>query len=223
MNSTSPVGVLGGTFDPIHFAHLRLAQELAAAIGLAKVLFIPAGTPPHRGTPFVSAGHRREMVRIAIEGNALFELDERELHRDGPSYSFDTLTGLRAELGRRPLCLLLGADAFAALTTWHRWEELFELAHLVVAHRPGHVLGEVEASLPAALRKMTRQRLVPDAGALRQSPAGAVWMQETTGLDISATRIRALRAAGLSARYLLPDRVLEYIERNHLYKEHDAG
>jgi nicotinate-nucleotide adenylyltransferase len=158
LNSTSPVGVLGGTFDPIHFAHLRLAQELAAAIGLAKVLFIPAGTPPHRGTPFVSAGHRREMVRIAIEGNALFELDERELHRDGPSYSFDTLTGLRAELGRRPLCLLLGADAFAALTTWHRWEELFELAHLVVAHRPGHAPDSGLCRMPERCGKARRGR-----------------------------------------------------------------
>ena len=221
MNSTSPVGVLGGTFDPIHLAHLRLAQELAAAIDLEKVLFIPASTPPHRTAPIVSADHRREMVRIAIEGNALFDLDDRELHRDGPSYTYDTLSGLRAELGERPLCLLLGADAFAALTTWHRWEALFELAHVVVAHRPGHVL--VEASLPAALRKVFQQRLAPDAGPLRQNPAGAVLLQETTGLDISATRIRALCGAGQSARYLLPEGVLEYIERNHLYKEHDAG
>ena len=161
------------------------------------------------------------MVRIAIEGNALFNLDDRELQRDGPSYTYDTLTGLRAELGERPLCLLLGADAFAALTTWHRWEALFELAHVVVAHRPGHAL--VEASLPPALRKVFRQRLAPDAGPLRQNAAGTVLMQETTGLDISATRIRALYGAGQSPRYLLPEGVLEYIERNYLYKEHDAG
>lgn len=161
------------------------------------------------------------MVRIAIEGNALFALDDRELHRDGPSYTHDTLSSLRAELGERPLCLLLGADAFAALTTWHRWETLFELAHVVVAHRPGHAL--VDSSLPAALRKVFRQRLALDAGPLRQNPAGAVLMQETTGLDISATRIRALCGGGQSARYLLPEGVLEYIERNNLYKERDAG
>ena len=223
MTLPAPVGVLGGTFDPVHFAHLRLAQELAAAIGLTKVLFVPSGTPPHRSTPAVSAEHRREMVRIAIAGNALFDLDDRELHRDGPSYTYDTVTGLRAELGERPLCLLLGADAFAALTTWHRWKELFEVAHLVVAYRPGHALRELEASLPAALRKVFQQRLAPDAGPLRQNPAGAVLMQETTGLDISATRIRALCGTGRSARYLLPDGVLEYIERNHLYKEQDAS
>lgn len=223
MTATAPIGVLGGTFDPIHFAHLRLAQEVAAAIGLERVRFIPAGTPAHRSMPAVTARHRREMVRIAIEGNPLFELDERELHRDGPSYSFDTLSGLRAELGKRPLCLLLGADAFAALATWHRWEELFGLAHLVVAHRPGHALDALQATLPEVLRTVLGRRLVPDAGALRRAPAGSVLMQETTGLDISATRIRALCGAGLSARYLLPDRVLEYIEHNHLYKEHDAG
>lgn len=223
MTATAPIGVLGGTFDPIHFAHLRLAQEVAAAIGLEKVRFIPAGTPPHRSAPAVTARHRSEMVRIAIAGNALFELDERELHRDGPSYSFDTLSGLRAELGKRPLCLLLGADAFAALTTWHRWDELFGLAHLVVAHRPGHDLDALQATLPGALREVVQQRLAPDVEPLRRSPAGAVLMQETTGLDISATRIRTLCGEGRSARYLLPDPVLEYIERNHLYKEHDAG
>lgn len=171
----------------------------------------------------MSGFHRREMVRLAIAGNPLFNLDQRELHRDGPSYSYDTLAELRAESGDRPLCLLLGADAFAALTTWYRWEALFGLAHIVVAHRPGYALREIEPALPDALRKVFLRRLAPDAGALRANPAGTVLMQETTALDVSATRIRALCAAGQSPRYLLPDAVLDYIERHHLYKEHDAG
>jgi nicotinate-nucleotide adenylyltransferase len=222
LNSTAPIGVLGGTFDPIHFAHLRLAQELAAAVGLEKVRFIPAGIPPHRGVPAVSGAHRLAMVRAAIDGNPLFELDDRELRRTGPSYSYDTLKELRAESGNRPLCLLIGTDAFAALTTWHRWEALFELAHFVVAHRPGYAIQETQAALPRALRNEFITRLAPDAGALREKPAGGVLLQETTSLDISATDIRALCAAGQSPRYLLPDAVLEYIERNCLYKERNG-
>jgi nicotinate-nucleotide adenylyltransferase len=215
------LGVLGGTFDPIHFGHLRLAQELADALGLARVRFIPSGTPPHRNPPQVNGAHRLEMVRIAIAGNPLFELDDREIRRDGISYTYDTLTELREELGERPLCLLMGADAFAALTTWHRWQELFDLAHVVIAHRPGFRLQELQASLPAPLRKIYLQRLAGTPG-IPRAHAGSVLTREITALDISATRIRALLAQGSSPRYLAPEVVLEYIDHNLLYKDSDA-
>ena len=215
------LGILGGTFDPIHFGHLRLAQELADALGLARVRFIPSGTPPHRNPPQVNGAHRLEMVRIAIAGNPLFELDDREIRRDGISYTYDTLTELREELGERPLCLLMGADAFAALTTWHRWQELFDLAHVVIAHRPGFRLQDLQASLPAPLRKIYLQRLAGTPGILR-AHAGSVFTREITALDISATRIRALLAQGSSPRYLAPEAVLEYIDHNHLYKDSGA-
>jgi len=215
------LGVLGGTFDPIHFGHLRLAQELADALGLARVRFIPSGTPPHRNPPQVNGAHRLEMVRIAIAGNPLFESDDREIRRDGISYTYDTLTELREELGERPLCLLMGADAFAALTTWHRWQELFDLAHVVIAHRPGFRLQELQASLPAPLRKIYLHRLAGTQGILR-AHAGTVLTREITALDISATRIRALLAQGSSPRYLAPEAVLEYIDHNLLYKDSDA-
>jgi len=161
------------------------------------------------------------MVRIAIAGNPLFESDDREIRRDGISYTYDTLTELREELGERPLCLLMGADAFAALTTWHRWQELFDLAHVVIAHRPGFRLQELQASLPAPLRKIYLQRLAGTPG-IPRAHAGSVLTREITALDISATRIRALLAQGSSPRYLAPEVVLEYIDHNLLYKDSDA-
>jgi nicotinate-nucleotide adenylyltransferase len=223
VSGAAPIGVLGGTFNPVHVAHLRLAQELAQSLGLVQVRFIPAGTPPHRNAPRVEGRHRLEMVRLAIAGNPLFEADGREIRRTGPSYTFDTLTELRADFGDRALCLLMGTDAFSALTTWHRWEELFDLAHIVIAHRPGYPLGELQAALPSPLRKAFLQRLAPDSGVLGIAPAGSVLAREITGLDVSATRVREMLGRGTSARYLVPDAVLDYIHRNHLYEEPDAG
>lgn len=218
-----PLGVLGGTFNPVHVAHLRLAQEMAQGLGLAGVRFIPAGNPPHRHAPKVDARHRLEMVRLATAGNPLFEVDDREVRRQGLSYTFDTLTELRADLGDQPLCLLMGADAFSALTTWHRWVELFGLAHVVIAHRPGYPIGEMQVALPAPLRQAYLERLGTGSQALRLAPAGTILTREITALDVSATAIRAGLAAGASPRYLVPDPVLEYIGRNALYKEPDAG
>jgi nicotinate-nucleotide adenylyltransferase len=222
LSSSTPIGVLGGTFDPVHFAHLRLAEELADGIGLSRVRFIPTGTPPHRGTPRVSGVQRLDMVRLAIGDNPRFEADDREIRRPGVCYTFDTLSELRAELGERPLCLLMGSDAFSALTTWHRWEELFDLAHLVVAHRPGFSLQQLQSSLPGPLRKIYLQRLTSSTGLLRRDSAGAIYAKEITALDIAATQIRALLAGGGSPRYLVPEAVLDYIETNRLYKERDA-
>ena len=162
------------------------------------------------------------MVRLAIEGNPRLEADDREVRREGVCYTFDTLSELRAELRERPLCLLMGSDAFSALTTWHRWEELFDLAHIVIAHRPGFSLQQLTSSLPGPLRKAYMQRLVSSTGLLRRDSAGAIYVREITALDIAATQIRGLLAGGGSARYLVPEAVLDYIEANRLYKERDA-
>src|SRR5882672_1998270 len=124
--SSAPIGILGGTFDPVHFGHLRLAEELAQTLRLAEVRFVPSGTPPHRAQPRTGTAHRLAMVRLAAAGNPLFNVDEREVRRSGPAYTFDTLTELRAELGAAtPLVLLVGADAFLDFAAWHRWHELF--------------------------------------------------------------------------------------------------
>lgn len=207
----SPLGVFGGTFDPIHYGHLRLAEDMADALGLERVLFIPAGQPPHRGAPRTEARHRLAMVRRAVAGNPRFVADAREVERDAPSYTVDTLTELRAELGNeRPLWLLLGADAFLALPTWHDWRRLFGLANIAVAARPGALLLDA-ASFPTMLGDEVAQRRD------RSGPAGGVRIRQTPPLDISATAIRDTLARGGSARYWLPDSVLDYIHEHQLY------
>jgi len=217
-----PVGILGGTFDPIHYAHLRLAEELADALDLAQVRLVPASVPPHRASPQVSAAHRADMVRLACGDNTRFVLDDRECRRAGPSYTVDTLLELRAELGSaRSLCLLMGLDAFLGLATWSRWERLFDLAHVVIAHRPGFALDP--GAVPVTLTRELEARRAQATRALQQSPAGLVWLQAVTPLDISATAIREAIREQRSPRYLLPDSVLDYIHRSSLYKDLDAG
>lgn len=220
-SSPLPVGILGGTFDPIHYGHLRLAQELAEGLALREVRLIPAGLPPHRAQPVVSPQQRLEMGRLGIAGNPLFALDEREIFKSTPSYTVETLLDLRRELGAmQPLCLFMGADAFLGLATWHRWRELFDLAHIVVAQRPGVVgITRAAVTLPTDLLNELNRRLVNEPEALREAPCGAILVQPITALDISATQIRNEFAAGRSPRYLLPDAVLDYIQTNGLYKD----
>jgi nicotinate-nucleotide adenylyltransferase len=213
-----PVAVFGGTFDPIHFGHLRLAQELAESVHLEEVRFMPGGTPPHRAAPQVTAEQRLEMVRLALGNNPLFKLDDREVRRRGPGYTVDTLVELRAEVGtERPLCLLLGADAFLELATWHRWHELFSLAHIIIAHRPGFPPESWPARMPEPLAREYSARLMRQPFAVHLSAAGGIVTQAIAALDISASMIRDSLARDVSPRYLLPDPVLDYIRTNGLY------
>lgn len=215
--SAAPLGLFGGTFDPIHFGHLRLAEEAIADLGLGGVRWIPAGQPPHRGTPQVTAAQRLEMVLRSTADNPRFSVDAAEVEAAAPSYTVHTLERLRRELGgQRPLVLLVGADAFAGLASWHRWRELFALAHIAVSHRPGFPVAA--ASLPAELAGEFAGRRLTDVAALNQAPAGGIVTFAMTQLAISATQIRKLLANGLSARYLLPDAVLDYIQINTLYR-----
>jgi nicotinate-nucleotide adenylyltransferase len=215
IETAGAIGILGGTFDPVHFGHLRLAQEVADALQLAEVKFIPGGTPPHRATPQTGAADRVAMVKLATAGNACFSVDERETRRSGLSYSFDTLTELRAELGTaRPLVLIMGADAFLGFNRWHRWREIFALSHIAVAHRPGAALADIK---DADLAREFAQRRVNDAGRMPQAPAGSIFVVPITALDISATAIRAAIFAQRSVRYLVPDAVLAHIEHNYMF------
>lgn len=213
-----PVGILGGTFDPVHVGHLRAALEIRDALALAQVRLVPAHVPPHRPQPAASAAQRLAMLRLAVRGVAGLTVDARELERAGPSYTVDTLTGLRTQLGRRPVCLLLGEDAFLGLTTWHRWQDLFELAHVVVMQRPP-LPGEPANELPPALTQAIAHRRADGVQALAASPAGLVWRQALPPLDISATRVRAALRAGRSVRFLVTDSCLRYIRRHHLYTD----
>ncbi|MCB4360195.1 nicotinate-nucleotide adenylyltransferase [Quatrionicoccus australiensis] len=214
---SEPLGIFGGTFDPVHFGHLRLAEESIGHLGLGGVRWIPAGQPPHRGAPQVTAAQRLEMVRRSTAGNARFSVDASEVEAAAPSYTIHTLERLRRELGSaQSLVLLVGADAFAGLASWHRWRDILALAHIAVSHRPGFPVEM--ASLPAELASEFNARRLSDVAGLKASASGAIVTFAMTQLAISATQIRKLLANDLSARYLLPDAVLDYIQTNSLYR-----
>jgi nicotinate-nucleotide adenylyltransferase len=211
------IGILGGTFDPVHFGHLRPALEVQEALALQELRLIPCHIPPHRPQPHASAAQRVAMLEAAVGWHPAFRIDTRELQRNGPSYTFDTLVSLREELGDTSLCLLMGMDAFGGLTTWHRWDELIELCHLVVMTRPG-------ADVPAGgeLAGFIRRRRAPEAAGLQRRPAGLLLFQPVTSLAISASRLRALLAKGLSPAFLTPEAVIEIINHEGLYRGDEA-
>jgi nicotinate-nucleotide adenylyltransferase len=216
--ANNPIGLLGGTFDPIHYGHLRLAEEMAEVLRLDQVRFIPAGQPPHRNQPRAGAQHRLEMAHLAVSGNPRFQLDPQEIERSAPSYSVDTLTALRAELpAETPLVLFMGGDAFLGLTGWHEWRRLFALAHIAVAHRPGYSLASWEDALPDPLRTLLSTRRCEHAADIAEKPAGGIFLHTITQLDISASQIRDRALRGKSLRYLLPDPVIDYIYEKRLY------
>lgn len=206
------IGIFGGTFDPVHLGHLRPALEILDALSLDEIRFIPAGLPPHRGVPRASAGLRLAMLKAALADQARFLVDERELGKTTPCYTVETLTGLRAEFPDDALYLLVGMDAFLGFPSWRDWRRLFELAHVVVAHRPGWVFrGE------GALADILPAHLAGAAHELNGQRAGRVLMQTVTQLEISATQVRATIAAGRDPRYLVPDPVRDIIIESDCY------
>jgi nicotinate-nucleotide adenylyltransferase len=212
-----PIGILGGTFDPIHYGHLRLAEEMLELAQLQQIRFIPAGVPPHRDTPQVSAAHRSAMVKLAIADQPAFVLDEREVNGANKCYTVDTLHQLRSELGAaQPICLLMGGDAFLQLHTWHEWEHILTLAHIVVGYRPGFTLEKRIHNAAPQLYQHYRQRLC-SVDFLSQQPAGGIAELAIPKLEISATMIRNRVAENRTIRYLLPATVAHYIYQHHLY------
>jgi nicotinate-nucleotide adenylyltransferase len=203
------IGLFGGTFDPIHFGHLRPALDVMEALSLEEVRFIPAHVPPHRDTPLITPEQRSQMVAAAIAGQSGFVLDTCELERSGPSYTVDTLHHFRQRYGVDvPLVLLLGTDAFAGLPRWYRWKELMALAHIAVMSRPG---SEAEGM------DVLHEHCVERADTLHQSPAGSILRVPVTQLGISATDIRTRLRRGRSVRYLMPQTLIETISSLELY------
>lgn len=207
------IAVLGGTFDPVHVGHLRTAIEVRDRWQLDAVHFVPCGQPYHRAAPASSAEHRAAMVELALQGEAGLVCDRRELRRDGPSYTVDTLAELREELGpQASITLTLGSDAAQGLQGWHRWQELLDFANLLLLQRPG------EPSAAAALPPAWHQVIAERGQTPRSQACGAVFLEELRQLTVSSTAIRELLQAGRSPRYLTPDTVLTYIQHNHLYE-----
>jgi len=209
---SEPIGLFGGTFDPIHYGHLRTAFELLQSLKLAQIRFLPTGSPPHREAPLASSELRLDMVRAAVAGQPGFAVDDREIRRSGVSYSVDTLTELRREHPQRSLCLLLGMDAFLGMPTWHRWREIFELAHVVVAHRPGW-----KAPITGPLGEEMVDRGTGSVRELHSLSAGRIHVHAVTQLEIASTDLRALILSGRDLRYLVPEAVRDLILRTGCY------
>jgi nicotinate-nucleotide adenylyltransferase len=206
------IGILGGTFDPVHFGHLRPALEVQQALALDEIRCIPSHVPPHRSQPEASPQQRLAMLQAAIAGDEAFTIDTREFEREGPSYTLDTLKSLREELGTTGLCLLIGMDAFCGFASWHRWREITDYAHIVVMTRP-------DASPPAKgeLADFIARHRVKEVDAFKDRASGLLFYQPVSLLEISGTRIRKLLASGQRADYLLPASVLDVIRNEGLY------
>lgn len=213
MVRNAPIGILGGTFDPVHNGHLRLAVELAEGLGLAQVRLVPCARPPHREAPVASPGQRAKWIRVAIADEPGLRLDDRELLRDGPSYTVDTLESLRREFPDTPLCLIMGRDVMAGLDEWHDWRQLFDFAHLILVERP-----DTDGEFPSAVAAELDKRRDDDPAALTASAQGVIHVCSPPPLTISGTRIRALLADGRSPRFLLPDVVLDEILDAGVYR-----
>lgn len=207
------IGILGGTFDPIHNGHLRTALDVQQRLSLKEVRFIPCGEPPHRIKPVAEPTQRLAMVRAAIAGQEKFTLDDREIQRKGPSYMVDTLASLKQDFKDESLCLILGMDAFNGLQQWYQWQRIFDLANIVVMQRPD-MKGQVELNKRQLL--LVKDRLL-DVDALKRKQNGGIAFVPVTQLDISATMIRQQWQQGKDIQFLLPDSVLTLIRQQNIY------
>ena len=205
------IAIIGGTFDPVHFGHLRPALDIAEKLSLDEVRFIPSATPPHRWQPEASADQRLQMVKLAIEGIKPFILDDREYHREGASYTIDTLKSIRSEIGTdTPFSMILGLDAFRSFTSWKDWKDIINTCHIIIAARPGY---EVDSTLDEILSS----RITIEVNDLKEQAAGKIYFCDVTQLDISATMIRNKLKNKQSCDYLTPAKVCDYIKTNKLY------
>lgn len=210
--SHQAIGILGGTFDPIHLGHLRMAIELHDALSLERVHLVPCYQPVHRKMPVASPEQRLAMVQCAVAGEAALIADDREIKRKTPSYTIDTLRDLRTEFPDVSLCLLVGIDAFLGFTSWHQWRDILSLSHIIIAHRPQY-------QLPATgiVADLLKERLQQEIAYIHEQSAGGILLRPITALEISASEIRRQIAMEKNPRYLLPDGVYDYIKQQGTY------
>jgi nicotinate-nucleotide adenylyltransferase len=212
------IGIFGGTFDPVHFGHLRAVLEAREKLQLDEIRLVPAGIPPHRELPVAPAADRLAMLRLAVTGHPGIVVDDREIRRAGNSYMVDTLADIRRESGDVPLILLVGQDAANTLDTWHEWKRIFTLAHLVIMRRP-----ESRLRWTGELEECVNNRVTEGPERLKEEHAGFVLTLDVTQLAISSTGIRDILFAGQSPGFLLPDSIIDYIRENRLYFAGEAG
>ena len=206
------IGILGGTFDPIHFGHLRMSLELCESLDLSKVHIIPCYRPVHRKTPVATPEQRLAMVQHAVANEPALVADPREIHRKAPSYSIETVKEMHKEFPDTPLCLMLGIDSFLGFSSWLHWEEILKYAHLIVAHRP-------QFQLPASglISELLKERAQTEISYIHENISGGILVRPITALDISATDIRRQISMGKNPRYLLPDSVYDYVKQQGIY------
>jgi nicotinate-nucleotide adenylyltransferase len=207
------IAVMGGSFDPVHIGHLRVAIEARDHLQVDQLRLIPCGQPPHRDKSIATAAQRLHMLELAVADEQALMVDDREIRKNRLSYSVDTLTDLRAESGQQPICLIIGADAYQQLNTWHQWKRLFDLAHLVVVQRPGYTI-----TTSSNVAEYTAQRSTENPEQLTKQSAGSVYFLQIPALEISSTRIRTLVSEGKSIRYLVPDSVNRWMQQHRVYQ-----
>ncbi len=210
------IGILGGTFDPIHIGHLRSALEVKENMKLDQMRLIPSYLPSHRTLPKTSPEHRLTMVQYGISGTEL-SVDNREILRKGTSYTVDTLLSLREEFPDNSISMVLGTDAFFKLPTWHQWERILELCNIIVIHRSGWAMEENKAQMTQEMYDLLEKLHLNENEDLREYHHGRIQTQKITLLEVSGETLRAMMAKGASPRFLIPENVLKYIEENHLY------
>ena len=213
--AASSLVIYGGTFDPVHFGHLRSAVEVAQSLGAPQVNLMPAYVPPHRDNPTTHASQRVEMLELATEDSKLLQVDSREIRRQGHSYTFDTLKEIREEAGSdQSVSIVLGADAYMLLHEWYAWMSITDLAHIVILERPGFM----NANPVQAVSEWSTVKLVDDPGLLCERPSGLICRLKLSQFEVSATKIREMIRQQLSIDYLLPKKVIDYIDGNGLYR-----
>ncbi|MDG2090340.1 MAG: nicotinate-nucleotide adenylyltransferase [Gammaproteobacteria bacterium] len=207
------IGILGGTFDPVHFGHLRTALAAQQEFALDEVRLIPCHHPVHKEEPEVSAQGRIEMLHKATKTEKRLVVDVRECMRPGPSYMIETLESLRTEYPKERLFLLLGVDAFNNLEAWKDWQKIFEIAHLIVITRPGW-----EINPSSLVKKFCKKRMASSFSEMSEAKKGNVLAYSFMPLMISSSEIRSLLKENKSVRYLTPNKVIKYIKKHELYK-----
>jgi nicotinate-nucleotide adenylyltransferase len=212
------IGIFGGTFNPVHWGHLRTALEIKKAVAMDAMLLVPCGIPPHRDEPDIEPDIRLAMLNAAIADNDELKIDERELQRAGPSYTVDTLRSIRDEKGDVAIGLCIGADAFIHLDTWHEWTNLIKLAHIIVAYRPGWPVEFLQEQVSGNLKAMLEKHLVTNSQLLHEKPAGYVLTQKVTDIDISSSIVRQRISQGKSIEDYVPSKVIQIIRSKNLYQ-----